>query len=88
MGFHPSWNLQMSKAMTATIKEPASQMLGGIQEEYINQGSPFIDKETKTLNRVGITVLSDLYENSKLQNFKEEILDFIRDKTELVLIRF
>ena len=44
-------------------------VLGGIQEEYIDQGSclgnqgwsPFVDEETKTLGRKGITVLSDLF---------------------------
>ena len=64
-------------------------LLGSIQEEYIDQGSclgnqgwsPFVEDETKTLNRKGITVLSDLYKNN--QKFKDEIIDFIRDKTEL-----
>ena len=59
----------------------SSSVLGGIREEYIDQGSPFVDEETKSLNRRGIAVLSDLYKN--IQTFKDEIIDFIRDKTEL-----
>ena len=55
--------------------------VGGIKEELIDQGSCFVDKETKTLNRKLITVLIDLCKNN--QKFKDEIIDFIRDKTEL-----
>ena len=40
-----------------------------------------VDEETKTLNREGITVSSDLYKNN--QKIKDEIIDFITDKTEL-----
>ena len=46
----------------------------------------YIDEETKTLNRKCITVLSDLYKNN--QKFKDEIIDFIRDKTELGVDQF
>ena len=38
----------------------SSSVLGGIKEEYIDRGSHFVDEETKTLNRRGMTVLSDL----------------------------
>ena len=52
----------------------SSSVLEVIQEEYI-------DEETKILNRKGMTVLIDLYKNNK--KFKDEVIDFIRDKTEL-----
>ena len=73
MGLRPSGNLR-SRCYAISHLGSSSVVLGGIQEEYIGE-------ETKTLNRKGITVLSDLYTNN--QKFKEEIIDFIRDKTEL-----
>ena len=47
-----------------------------IQEEYI-------DEEMGTLNRKGQKVLSNLYGNN--EEFRDEIINFIRDKTELDL---
>ena len=47
-----------------------------IQEEYI-------DEEIGTLNRKGQKLLSNLYGNN--EEFRDEILNFIRDKTELDL---
>ena len=38
-------------------------------------------KETKTLNRKGISDLIDLYKSN--QKFRDEIIDLVEDKTEL-----
>ena len=38
-------------------------------------------RETKTLNKKSISDLIDLYKNN--QKFRDEIIDFVEDKTEL-----
>ena len=50
-------------------------------EEYIYQGSCFIDEETEALNKRGRDNLNNLYNNN--QKFKNENINFISDETEL-----
>ena len=53
-----------------------------IQEEYINQCScDFVNEEMGILNRKGGKFLVRLYGNN--EEFREEIVNFVRDKTEL-----
>ena len=55
-----------------------------MQEEYINQCScDFVNEEMGTLNRKGGKFLTRLYGNN--EEFREEIINFVRDKKELEL---
>ena len=55
-----------------------------IQEEYINQCScDFVNEEMGILNRKGGKFFTRLYGNN--QEFREEIINFVRDKIELDL---
>ena len=55
-----------------------------IQEEYINQCScDFVNEEMGILNRKGEKFLTRLYGNN--EEFREEIINFVRDKKELDL---
>ena len=55
-----------------------------IQDEYINQCScDFVNEEVGILNRKGGNFLTRIYENN--EEFREEILNFVRDKKELDL---
>ena len=75
MGYGEDLDHEQKYHESSTISPLASSsVLGGIQDEYI-------EEETKTFFRKGITVLSDLYK--KNQKTKDETIDFIRDKTEL-----
>ena len=55
-----------------------------IQEEHINQCScDFVNEEVRILNRKGGNFLTRLYGNN--EEFREEIINFVRDKKELDL---
>ena len=55
-----------------------SSLADDLQEEYIDQGSCFVDEEMGILNREGGMFLTGLYGNNK--EFREEIINFVRDK--------
>ena len=57
-------------------EEQRKQFIEKLQEEYIN-------KETGISNKQGRRYLNRLYENN--EEFREEIINFVRDKTELDL---
>ena len=66
--------------------EPSSfnNLRNTIQEEYINQCSfDFVNEEMGILNRKGGKFLTRLYGNN--EEFREEIINFVRDKKELDL---
>ena len=55
-----------------------------MQEEYINQcNCDFVNEEMRVLNRKGGKFLTTLYGNN--EEFREEIINFVRDKKELDL---
>ena len=65
--------------------------LRDLQEEHINQQNSYIDQcnfnfvneKTGILNKRGGSFLTDLYKNN--EEFREEIIHFVRDKKELDL---
>ena len=65
--------------------------LRDLQEEHINQQNSYIDQcnfnfvneKTGILNKRGGSFLTDLYKNN--EEFREEIINFVRDKKELDL---
>ena len=56
------------------VEEQRKQFIEKIQVEYIN-------KETGILNKEGRSYLNSLYGNN--EKFREEIINFVRDKKEL-----
>ena len=63
-----------------------SSLTNDLQEEYIEQGSSFVDQssydfvneEMVILNRKGRNFLTRLYGDN--EEFREEIINFVRDK--------
>ena len=65
-------------------KSSFTDLRNTIQEEYINQCScHFVNEEMGILCRKGGKFLTSLYGNN--EEFREEILNFVRDKKELDL---
>ena len=87
----PLFNYGWGEDGTSSIREPASQMRRHgpppSYQEYdeagnTNQQEEYIDEETEVLNKKGRDDLNDVYENK--QKFRDEIINFIGDETELV----
>ena len=51
------------------------------QQDYIDQGSGFIDEETEDLNKKCRDDLNDQYKINQI--FRDEIINFVREETEL-----
>ena len=77
-------NVEYGEELDNDLQSSFANSQNTIQEEYINQCScDFVKQEMGILNRKGGKFLTRLYGNN--EEFREEILNFVRDKKELDL---